>query len=58
MGAFIMASRDITYCIKECEDMECKRNKKHIEEIVSEDGYKAVAPISWSEWTTCEKWGE
>lgn len=53
-----MASRDITYCVKECDDMECKRNKKHIEEIVSEGGYKAVAPISCSEWQTCEKWGE
>jgi len=51
-----MASRDITYCAKDCDDMGCKRNKKHIKEIVSEDGYKAVAPISFSEWIDCEKW--
>ena len=51
-----MASRDITYCAKECEDMECSRNKKHLDKVVSEDGYNAVAPISWSEWIECEKW--
>jgi hypothetical protein len=50
-----MASRDITYCVKECEDMECKRNKKHIEEIVSEDGHKAVAAISQYHFPECEK---
>ena len=50
-----MASRDITYCVKECEDMECKRNKKHIKKIVSEDGYKAVAPISQYHFPECEK---
>jgi hypothetical protein len=50
-----MASRDITYCVKECDDMECKRNKKHIEEIVSEDGYKAIAPISQYHFPECEK---
>ena len=53
-----MASRDITYCAKECDDMECKRNKKHIDEIVSEDGERAVTAISWCKWPTCEKWGE
>lgn len=53
-----MASREITYCVKECDDMECKRNKKHIEEIVSEDGYKAVTAISYSEIPLCEVEGE
>lgn len=53
-----MASRDITYCVKECDDMECKRNKKHIDKIKSEDGYEAVAPISFSEWIECDKWRE
>ena len=51
-----MASRDITYCAKECDDMECERNKKHIKEIVSEDGYEAATAISFSEWIECEKW--
>jgi hypothetical protein len=50
-----MASRDITYCVKECDDMSCKHNKKHIEEIVSEGGYKAVAAISWYHFPECEK---
>ena len=50
------AWRDITYCAKECDDMECNRNKKHIDKIVSEDGYKAVTAISWSEWIECDKW--
>ena len=25
-----MASKDITFCFSECENMECIRNKKHI----------------------------
>ena len=49
-----MASRDITYCAKECENTECKRNKKQIKKIISEDGYKAVAAISYSETPLCQ----
>ena len=53
-----MASRDITYCSKDCEHTDCKRNKENIKKIISEDGYKAVTAISWGKWPTCEKWGE
>ena len=51
-----MASRDITYCTKDCECTDCKRNKENIKKIMTEEGYKAVAPISFSEWIECEKW--
>ena len=50
-----MASRDITYCTRECEHMECKRNKKHVKNIVSEEGYPVIAPISWYHFPECEK---
>ena len=51
-----MASRDITYCVKECEDMSCKHNKKHIEEIVLEDGsHPAAGALNWWVYPECEK---
>jgi hypothetical protein len=51
-----MASRDITYCIKECEDMSCKHNKKHIKEIVLEDGsHPAAGALNWWVYPECEK---
>ena len=45
-----MTYNDITYCSKECANMECKRNQKHIPkdwEIVSMAGF-----------TDCENWKE
>lgn len=51
-----MASRDITYCVKECEDMSCKHNKKHIKEIVLEDGsHPAAGALNWWVYPECEK---
>ena len=49
-----MASRDITYCSKDCEHTDCKRNKENIKKITSEEGYKAAAAISYSEIPLCE----
>lgn len=51
-----MASRDITYCVKECDDMGCKHNKKHIKEIVLEDGsHPAAGALNWWVYPECEK---
>lgn len=44
-----MASRDYTYCIKECEVMECVHNKKHLAKL------GAVSAISWYNYPECEK---
>ena len=52
-----MASRDITYCTKDCECTDCKRNKENIKKIMTEEGYKAVAAISYSEIPLCQMEG-
>ena len=43
-----MASRDYTYCTRECEHMDCIHNKKHLDEI-------GGIAISWSDYPECEK---
>lgn len=40
---------DYTYCVKECEDMECCHNKKHLEKM------GVVSAVSWSDFIECEK---
>lgn len=43
-----MASEDIIFCAnKNCEDMECRRNQKHI---------KLAIPHSFSLFEQCENW--
>ncbi len=44
-----MASRDYTYCTRECEEMGCKHNKKHLAKL------GAVSAISWYNYPECEK---
>ena len=53
-----MASRDITYCSKECENKDCKRNKENIKKLISEEGYRVVTAISWSEIPLCQMEGK
>lgn len=45
---------DYTFCVKECEHMECKHNKKHLVDLEIE-GKKVVTAVSWSDFTCCEK---
>ena len=45
---------DYTFCTKECEDMKCKHNKKHLKEL-NVNGYKVITAISWSNFNECEK---
>ena len=45
---------DYTFCVRECEDMMCKHNKKHLEELEI-GGKKVVTAISWSDFTFCTK---
>jgi len=45
---------DYTYCTRECEEMNCKHNKKHLEKI-EVNGCKAVSAVSWSNFIECEK---
>ena len=45
---------DYTYCVKECEDMGCKHNKKHLYDMEI-DGKKVVTAISWADFIHCEK---
>lgn len=44
-----MASRDYTYCTRECEEMKCKHNKKHLDDM------DVVTAISWYNYPECEK---
>ena len=44
-----MASRDYTYCTRECEHMDCIHNKKHLDEM------DVVTAISWYNYPECEK---
>lgn len=48
--------RDYTYCTKECEDLNCKHNKQHLNNLYI-DGKKVYTAISWSDFTECEKGG-
>lgn len=43
-----MTYNDITYCSRECANMECKRNQKHLP--------KGPIIISMAEFTDCENW--
>lgn len=45
-----MTYNDITYCSRECANMECKRNQKNLP--------KGPIIISMAEFTDCENWEE
>lgn len=45
-----MTYNDITYCSRECANMECKRNQKHLP--------KGAKIVSMAEFTDCENWKE
>ena len=45
-----MTYNDITYCSRECANMECKRNQKHLPKTGK------IIIISMAEFTDCEKW--
>ena len=49
MKSDIVASRDYTYCTRECEEMECIHNKKHLDDM------DVVTAISWYNYPECEK---
>lgn len=41
---------DITYCVRPCGNMQCKRNIKHLE------GLDIKVPISQASFDNCEKY--
>ena len=45
-----MTYNDITYCSRECANMGCKRNQKHLP--------KGAKIVSMAEFTGCENWRE
>lgn len=45
---------DYTFCIKKCEHLDCKHNKKHLENLYI-NGKKVVGAISWGEFQECTK---
>lgn len=45
---------DHTFCKKECSDMECKHNKKHLDNLYI-NGKKVVGVVGWREFRECEK---
>lgn len=45
---------DYTFCVRECDNMLCKHNKKHLEELEI-GGKKVVTAISWSDFRDCER---
>ena len=45
-----MTYNDITYCSRECANVECKRNQKHLP--------KGAKLVSMAEFTDCENWKE
>ena len=45
---------DYAYCLKECENMECKHNKKHLEGLEIGEK-KVITAISWRNFSECEK---
>ena len=47
-----MSTYDITYCVRPCSNMQCKRNIKHL------DGLDIRLPISQAYFDNCEEWIE
>jgi len=45
---------DHTYCRKECQDLSCKHNKKHLRNKKIR-GMPVVGAIFWDEFLECEK---
>ena len=45
---------DYTYCVKECSDMECKHNKKHLDNLYINE-MKVVGAVSWGNFVECTK---
>lgn len=43
-----MPSTDITYCTRECGNMECERNIAHTRDIYT--------PLWFSDFKDCERW--
>jgi hypothetical protein len=43
-----MPSTDITYCIRNCGNMECERNKEHTKD--------AYVPLWFSDFKDCKEW--
>lgn len=42
--------KDTTYCVRECNNMDCKRNMKHLE------GLDIKVPLSQASFEECEEW--
>ena len=47
-----MPSTDITYCTRECGNMECKRNKKTLQILEEERTFY----ISMCDFKDCKEW--
>lgn len=47
--------RDMTFCMRECANYKCKRNKKHLENIPEEEAWM---PIAFSEFKECKNYKE
>lgn len=43
---------DMTYCVRQCSNMQCKRNIKHLE------GMDIRLPLSQAYFEECENWRE
>lgn len=50
-----MPSTDITYCTRDCENMECKRNKKILKVFGGRGGGKTLY-ISQCSFKDCKEW--
>lgn len=51
-----MPSTDITYCTRECGNMECKRNVTKFWEDIPTKGL--IPFVSMTSFDDCKEWGE
>ena len=49
--------KDLSYCVKDCDNMECKHNKKHLQNKFV-NGKKVVTAVNFSEFHMCVREGE
>lgn len=45
---------EYSYCIRECDHLDCKHNKKNLKHI-EVNGYKPIAAIGQKDFRTCNK---
>jgi hypothetical protein len=53
----MLCHKDMTFCLRECGNMDCARNLDNIP--LREDGsYDTIFPVAMSGFGDCEKWKE